>query len=106
MSMVLDHFEDRWKQHEPWKPPQPVPLPYYPSPYEQGPFEQPVIPNREPPITDEEIREFRDLLKRAREYDKKHKQPDCESEQKMKKLLDLAEQLGVREKVEKALNDT
>jgi hypothetical protein len=38
---------------------------------------------------------FRDLLKRAREYDKRMNQPDCELDDKRKELRKLAKKLGV-----------
>jgi hypothetical protein len=47
------------------------------------------------PITPQEVEEFRRLLDRAREYDRKHGEPDCELEEKRKKIKDLAKVLGV-----------
>lgn len=75
VSMVNDFFHDKWQ-------------PRVPNPF--------VYPPIEPAITSEELKEFRELLERAREYDKKHNQPDCELEEKKKKVLKLAEQLGVK----------
>ena len=40
--------------------------------------------------------EFRKLLERAREYDRRHNQPDCELESKRQEILRLAESLGVK----------
>ena len=48
-----------------------------------------------PQITKEEIEEFRKLLDRAREYDKRNNEPDCETKEKKEKLLALAKELGV-----------
>ena len=42
------------------------------------------------------LKDFRELLERAKQYDIDNNQPDCELEEKKKKLLDLAEELGVR----------
>jgi len=70
-SMIYDHYYDKWNN----------PL-YY----------QPWVPQ----ITPEEIEEFKKLLDRAREYDKKHNQPDCELEEKKEKLRKLSEELGVK----------
>jgi len=53
-----------------------------------------VIPQVQLP-TQQEIDEFRRLLDRAREYDKRHNEPDCEMEEKRTKLKKLAEELGV-----------
>lgn len=85
VSMVYDHYWEKWTQ-PPFQPSQPVivpGIPYLPA--------IPVVPM----ITQDEIIEFRKLLERAREYDKKHNQPDCELEEKRKKLKKLAEELGV-----------
>lgn len=82
VSMVMDHYHDEWWRRyrqtttpvSPWPPPPPLP---------------PSIP------TPQEIDEFRRLLERAREYDRKNNEPDCELEEKRQKLKDLAKQLGV-----------
>ena len=84
MSMVMQHRQDDWGrriQEEALR------LARTPTP--------PVVP----PVTDREILEFRELLERARKYDREHNQPDCEMEEKKKKLMELAEQLGIADKV-------
>ena len=82
VSMVMDHWRDRLN-------------PLVPSQTSTGIG----ITNYEPPITDHEIREFRKLLERAREYDKKHNEPDCEMESKKKEVMELAEKLGIADKL-------
>lgn len=85
-SMIMDHYWDKWKMpQQPVTTPQPLPTIY--------PYAFPTPP--QPIITPAEIEEFKKLLERAREYDKKHGQPDCELEEKRRKLKDLAETLGV-----------
>lgn len=79
VSMIMDHYHDKWATRSP----------YY---YE---INIPYPTQTEPPITDAEIREFRELLERARQYDKTHNQPDCELESKKQKVRELAEKLGV-----------
>lgn len=81
VSMVMDHYWDKWKDR--------TPAPYHPV--------MPTIPTwpLEPAITPEEIREFRKLLDRAREYDRKNNEPDCELEEKRQRVKRLAEELGV-----------
>ncbi len=74
MSMIYDHYHDKWKDYV-----RPV-LPYIPY---------------VPPISPEEVADFRKLLERARQYDREHNQPDCELEEKKQKLRKLAEELGV-----------
>ena len=83
ISMVMDHYHDKW--WDKWNLPQPVPRPF--------PFPVPMVPV--PTITPEEIAEFRKLLARAREYDKKHNQPDCELQEKRDKVKELARKMGV-----------
>lgn len=76
VSMVMRHYEDWWQQ-------------YRPIPYVINVPPAPIGP------TPQEVAEFRKLLRRAREYDKEHNEPDCELESKKQQLLDLAKELGV-----------
>lgn len=72
VSMIMDHYHEKWRDKTPtWIVPMPA-------------------------ISPTEIDEFRKLLDRAREYDKKHNQPDCELEEKRQKLKKLADELGVK----------
>lgn len=74
VSMIMDHYRDTWQPRTDW-----------------GQLGSPVWPL----ISAEEIAEFKKLLERAREYDKRHNEPDCELDSKKQTLLDLAKQLGV-----------
>lgn len=90
-SMVMDHAFDKWKDRTY------IPItikPKFPFPDTDGRGGTP-LEISEPAITDQEIRDLRDLLRRAKEYDKKNNQPDCELEEKKQKLRDLAKELGV-----------
>ena len=84
VSMITDHYYDKWRSY----------------PYKQGEI-IPTIPNdpltapTPSPITQEEINEFRELLERARQYDIENNEPDCELKEKRDRLLKLAEELGV-----------
>lgn len=78
-SMIMDHYCDKWTKT--LREIQDAGLQY---------------PLPEPPITQNEIREFRALLARAREWDKAHGQSNCELEEKREKVRKLAEQLGVK----------
>jgi hypothetical protein len=81
VSMVMDHYLDKWKLTPPVFPlPSPTPSPFY-------------VPA--PAVTPGEVEELRRLLDRAREYDRRHSQPDCELEEKRQALRKLAELLGV-----------
>lgn len=80
-SMISDHFYDKWN---PW--------PNYPEPWKPNPYAP------QPPVkipSKEDIDEFYKLLERAREYDKRTGQPDCDLEDKKVKLRKLAEELGI-----------
>jgi hypothetical protein len=81
-SMVVDHYTDKWR---------PMVPPYQPQPSVVIP---PVVV--QPLISEEELAEFRRLLERAREYDRRMNQPDCELESKKQILRDLADKLGVK----------
>ena len=88
VSMVMDHYTEKWGQPKPFSiPSQPFPgvSPFYPAPK---------IP------TQEEVDEFYKLLKRAREYDVKNNEPDCEMEEKKQRLQKLADELGITIKFE------
>ncbi len=103
--MVTEHFTDKWAKY----PANPNNSPHTTTtvyPYHQGQsgtvfpgvgtLEQLMAPKvpKIPAISKEEIEEFRKLLERAREYDKKNNEPFCELEEKKKKLKDIVEKLG------------
>lgn len=72
VSMVMDHYREKWQ------------------PTTTGTFiTWPQMP------TQEEIDEFRRLLERAREYDKRHNEPDCELDEKRQALKKIADQMGI-----------
>lgn len=78
VSMIMDHYHDKWKRPKPYTYPN---VPAWPS---------------QPIITPEEIAEFKRLLERAREYDKQNNEPDCEMEEKKDRIKKLADELGVK----------
>lgn len=86
VSMISDHYYDKWRRHVP----EPTPYPIWPQP-QPLPTTIPAVS----PISDEEVREFRRLLERAREYDRANNEPDCEMEEKKRRLKELADLLGV-----------
>lgn len=77
VSMIMDHYDDSWRrridEHTKWI----------------------VVPAPQPIVTPEEIAEFKRLLERAREYDKRNNEPDCELEEKRQALKKLAQELGI-----------
>lgn len=103
VSMVGDHYGDKW---DPWKkyiPNQPSPL----IPEQQDPskafedFLKKINPNPQTPTRQEfedlkkEVEDLKSLLKRAKEYDEKNNEPNCEIEEKMKLLKEIAKLVGV-----------
>jgi hypothetical protein len=82
VSMVMEHYTEKWDRLIPRDPFFPLRVPLTP-------------PIPAPAITPAEIEEFHVLLARAREYDRKHNQPDCELAEKKAVLQKIAEALGV-----------
>lgn len=75
-SMIVDYYYEKWSL---------VPVP-------------PTLPTLfldMPVISPEEVTGFRKLLERARDYDKKTNQEKCETSDKVKKLKQLAKELGI-----------
>lgn len=86
-SMIVDHYNNEWGRKRPQ------------FPFPQPPLAFPTNPPPNPPkplITEEELKRFMELLRRAKEYDEKNNQKDCEMESKKETLRKLAEQLGVK----------
>lgn len=96
VSMVMDHYHDKWRKLVP--PFNPLEPPSYIGPPSKPDFPggNPVRRKPQKPISDEEIEEFRRLLERAREYDKRNSEPDCENDEKVRKVKELADELGVK----------
>lgn len=88
----MDHQWETWTQ-PPYYPQQPKVWPTTPVPLKVPPKIPIARPVQVP--SQKEIDEFRRLLERAREYDRRNNEPDCEMDEKKKRLLDLAAQLGV-----------
>lgn len=97
VSMTGDMFHDRWRPWTPYVPYTPV-QPYNPQPTDRtGPF---LLPPTGPTQEDfdnlkKEVELLKELLKRAKEYDEKNGEPDCEIEDKMKFLREVAKLVGV-----------
>lgn len=93
VSNAMDDWRDRWAP----RLPEPYTYPFMPP--------QTIPADPIPRVTPEEIAEFREILKRAREWDKAHGLPDCETESKKIELLKLAKELGVEEQIKKVLEE-
>lgn len=88
VSMIAEHYNDKWR--------------ISPKPFEWGetPKPLPKFP------TKEELDDFWRLYERAKEYDRKNHEPDCETKEKMDNLVKLAKELGVGDEVKKILDGT
>ena len=89
--MIYDHYDDSWNERiRKIQENEEINKQFGGEPY--FPSKTPLIPQRD-------IDEFYKLLERAREYDKRNNEPDCEMESKKEKIRDLAKQLGIEDKV-------
>ena len=79
VSMVGDHYHDKWNQ----------------PPYKQLFTNTPEVSRAEFEALKKEVQEMKALLKRAKEYDERNNEPNCEIEEKMKTLRKIAELVGV-----------
>jgi hypothetical protein len=81
VSMVGDHFQDKWNQ--------------YPFNDLINKAQQSTISRYEFEELKKEIKEMKDLLVKAKIYDTQHNEPDCEVEDKMKFLKECAKLVGI-----------
>ena len=101
VSMVSDHYLEKWK-YKPdggWTNPDPGFIPPNPNPWAPPPA---YIPNWNPPVTKQEfeelkkeVLEMKQLLKRALKYDEDNNEPHCELDDKIKALKLIADAVGV-----------
>lgn len=81
VSMVIDQYSQWWWQRQ--QQPQIVPG-AYPT----------VIPSK-PQLTDEEVKQFREMVARAKQYDIDNDEPNCEMDEKKQRIRKYAKELGV-----------
>lgn len=93
VSMVGDHYRDKWVPMYPGieKWPDMVPYPSGVQPF--NPI--PVITREEFDALKRDVEEMKALLKRAKKYDEDNNEPDCELEEKMALLRKVARMVGV-----------
>lgn len=94
VSMVGDHYRDKWMPKFPDMPSWPD---YVPHPGKFEPLEPfiPAITRQEFDQLKRDVEEMKALLKRAKEYDERNNEPDCEVEEKMALLRKVARMVGV-----------
>lgn len=79
VSMVSDFYRDQWQK----------------IPYVNPSWPPPIITvDPIPIISDKEFADFLELYRRAKEYDKKNNQPDCEMKEKVNRIIELLEKAG------------
>ena len=92
VSMVGDTFNDRWKDQFP----QFIPGDINPHPDTRRAFTyEPSITRAEFEALRREVELMKALLTRAKLYDEKNNEPDCEVEEKVALLKRVAEMVGV-----------
>ena len=97
VSMVGEFYGDQWKPR-PWFPHIPEPT-FTPVPTTTGGSTPIVIgPNISRQEFDDlkrQVMEMKELLKRAKAYDERNNEPDCEIDEKMDLLRRVARMVGV-----------
>lgn len=92
VSMVGDHFNDRWKPFE---------FPKFPNPGPVDPGALPgsqtiiIVPKEEFDALKREVEHMKELLKKAKIYDEQTGQKECEQEEKIALLRKMAEHFGI-----------
>lgn len=93
VSMIGDHYRDRWPDQYPWA--QPWVLPpnggavtiTWPS--------TPAVSREEFEALRRDVLEMKELLKKAKAYDERNNEPECEVDEKMDVLRRVAKLVGV-----------
>lgn len=85
VSMVGDHYNDIFRQKFPQVPIWPPPSQWTPPEITRAEFDE----------LKRQVTEMKELLKRAKEYDERNNEPDCEIEEKMDLLRRIASMVGV-----------
>lgn len=80
-SMVADHFADKWRRQYPF--------------INTNPITVPEVSRVEFEALRKEVSEIKDLLVKAKDYDAKHGEPDCEMDEKVELLRKIAKLVGV-----------
>lgn len=83
LSNVIDDFSGKWDEYRRIKP-------HYPN------F---------PPFDDSYWKDFNKKIKEATEQDKREGNPDCGTKEKVDKLLSLAREFGIEDKVKQILKE-
>lgn len=94
VSFIGDHYSDKWKKYPYVSPPPTIP-------------DTTIVPNSSQIIftvgvsreefeaLKKEVQEMKELLIKAKEYDRANNEPDCEMDEKVALLKKIAELVGV-----------
>lgn len=86
VSFIGDHYGDKWEKYKDYTPfNSPNPLP----------FTFPQVSKEEFDNLKKEVEEMKELLRKAKIYDEKNNEPNCEIEDKMKLLREIAKLVGI-----------
>lgn len=95
VSMVGDHYNDKYKLPDYWRDHFPsIPSPTT-QPQQQIPLDFDKVSRQEFEALKKEVEEMKKLLERAAEYDRRNNEPHCEMEDKVALLKRVAEMVGV-----------
>jgi hypothetical protein len=100
MSMVSEHYLDKWRKREWWEKTRPD-YPYVPDsiPIPKWPYVPEVdldkVSREEFNRVKQELEDLKQLLKRAQKYDIDHNEPDCEVDEKVDTIKTIAKAFGV-----------
>lgn len=81
VSMVGDFYQDKWKEYQPYTTITNFPI----SEVSKAEFDK----------LKKEVEDMKELLKRAKIYDEKNNEPDCEIQEKMEFLRKMAKMVGI-----------
>ena len=100
VSMIGDHYNEKWDEWKKQIPNAPLTPPFspniHPPPNPLDDFFKPKSPTKQEfEELKKEVEELKRLLQRAKEYDEKNNEPNCEIEDKMKFLKEVAKLVGV-----------
>ncbi len=89
VSVIGDLYKDKWE-----------PKPWFPDPYPY--IQNEGITRAEFDALRKDVQDLKKLLEMAKDYDRKHGEPNCEIEEKMKLLRAVAKAVGIN--LDDALN--
>lgn len=87
VSMVSDHYKDNFIQR--WSQPDPF------HPLNTATFTIPMVSREEFDALKREVEDMKKLLLRAKDYDERNNEPNCEMDEKVALLKRVAELVGV-----------